>query len=81
MSDKINQDFIAWKNHPLTKSLFVELQYQRDKAKEEMSDGEVIVSPNCQIMLIRLLGRIEAFDAVLQMTAESLIDDVVLEEL
>lgn len=73
MQDKITQsDFIDWKDHPVTKEIFKNLQALRSQVNEELINAHVLLGPNSQKDVPRLVGYREGIDALLQVTYEDI---------
>ncbi len=68
-------DYIMWRNLPITKNLFSALQQIRDRAKEDLGAENVVMSPNCQVTQVRLLGIIEGLDVTLQMQLDEHVEE------
>jgi hypothetical protein len=69
------EDYVMWKNHPLTQRLFIRLKEIREAVQSSISTEEVIFSPNSQVLQARTFGYVEGVDLVLTMESEDLIDN------
>lgn len=73
MTEKINQsDFTDWKDHPVTKEVFRNLQALRSQINDELINAHVLLGPNNEKTVPRLVGYREGIDALLQVTYEDI---------
>lgn len=66
------EDFRIWKKDIITESLYKALKEVRANIEKEMTDSYIILDPQCQVKLSKLLGIREGLDLVLEMTFEEM---------
>lgn len=59
-----------WKNDPFTQEVLVNIKQLRASIQESMLDEDLILNPNGQIRLARLLGQREGLDLLLNIHHE-----------
>lgn len=59
-------EFVEWKNHPVTKEIFLRLESYKSDIKDMISSAEILDSDNMEKQLSRFVGQIEAIDQVLE---------------
>lgn len=67
-------EFKEWMEHKVTKSLFNILKLMRDEIEVDMVSNSIIMSTDCQKILVRLSGFREGLDTILDITNEDLND-------
>lgn len=69
------EEFGMWKRHEVTKELHVVLTKLKEDVEEQMLNEAILLSDRCQIELARLVGLREGIDLVLNLDAESIVDE------
>ncbi len=78
MTDEVvltKEEFVEWREHPITKHLLMHLRLVREATVESMTNEQVIMGDQCQRIMARSLGVLTGLDAVLNMETD-LFDDI-----
>lgn len=67
--------FSAWKSDPITKQFFKALKEVRDNIEEMMISSDIILSPDANQKLVKLVGNREGIDLVLNTSIEDYDDE------
>ena len=66
-------NFVAWKNDPITKSIFQSLENIRSELNLSLTDANLIMAEREK--LVRLLGQREGIDVLLQISADDIVEE------
>lgn len=66
------EEFRTWKRDIVTQAMYKALQEVREDIELNMTDSNIILDPQCQVKMAKLLGMREGLDLVLEMTFEEM---------
>lgn len=71
--EKISQsDFVDWKNQPITKIIFENLNTIREEINLTLTNSDVLLGKDSHVQIPRLIGYREGVDLLLQISYEDL---------
>jgi len=68
-------DFVDWKNNPVTKRVFQAVQDLRDSLNVSLTSANLIMQDNFEKTASRTLGQREGLDTLLQIHAADIVED------
>jgi len=70
-----NEMFHRWKKDPVTEKMMAALDSFKRELEEAMANPDLIVDKDCRGKLLRLLGRIEGVNLLLDIDIDQLVEN------